>query len=107
MFARLVFTRLKSNQTAQFNETFDRKILPILRKQKGFREAIALATPGSNETVGISFWDRKEDAELYSKSAYPDILKELTPLIEGAPRVQNCEVSNSTLSNITAVRSAA
>ena len=107
MFARMIFTRLKPNQTAQFKETFERKVLPLLKKQRGFREVISLTTPGSNDIVGISFWDRKEDAEAYSNSVYPEVINELTPLIENNPRVQNCEVSSSTLQNISAARSAA
>src|SRR5215831_9633574 len=108
MFARMVFTRLKPNQTAQFKETFERKVLPLLKKQKGFKEVITLTTPGSNDVVGISFWDRREDAEAYNTSVYPDIINELTALIEGNPRVQNCEVFNSTLHNIIpAAKSAA
>src|SRR5262245_1392578 len=107
MFVRMIFTHLKPNQTAQFKETFERKVLPLLKKQKGFRETITLTAPGSNDIVGLSFWDRQEDAEAYNTSAYPDVLKELTPLIDGTPRVQSYQVSNSTLHNITAVKSAA
>ena len=107
MFARMIFTRLKPNQTAQFKETFERKVLPLLKKQKGFREVITLTTPGSNDVVGISFWDRKEDAEAYNTSVYPEVISELTALIDGNPRVQNCQVSNSTMHNIPAAKSAA
>ena len=107
MFARIIFTRLQPNQTAQFKETFERKVLPLLKKQKGFREVITLTTQGSNDVVGISFWDRQEDAEAYSTSVYPEVISELTALIDGNPRVQNCQVSNSTLHNITAAKSAA
>ena len=107
MFARMVSTRLKPNQTNQFKEAFDRKVLPVLKKQKGFHEAITLMVPGSTEIVGISFWDRKEDAEAYSTSAYTEVLKELTPFTEGNPRVQTYQVSHSTLQSIPAVKSAA
>jgi heme-degrading monooxygenase HmoA len=107
MFVRMVFSRVKPNQTSHFNETFERKVLPLLRKQKGFREAITLTTPGSNEVVGISFWDRKEDAESYNSSVYPEVVKELTPLTEGTPRVQTHQVLHSTIQNITAAKTAA
>jgi len=107
MFARIIFTRLQPNQTAQFKETFEKRVLPLLKRQRGFREVITLTTPGSNDVVGISFWDRKEDAEAYGTSVYPEVISELTALIDGNPRVQNCEVSSSTLHNISAGKSAA
>jgi hypothetical protein len=40
-----------------------KKILPILRRQKGFRDLITLVAPGNAEAVGISLWDSREQAD--------------------------------------------
>ncbi len=37
MFARNVSFRLKSNMLSEYARTFENQILPLLRKQKGFK----------------------------------------------------------------------
>lgn len=96
MFARNVSMRLKSNSIPEFTRTLENDVLPLLRKQTGFLDEITLVVPGGNEAVGISFWDKKEDAENYDRGTYPQVLKVLTKVVEGTPRVQTYEVCNST-----------
>jgi len=40
MFARNVSIRLKSNILREFQQTFEKEVLPLLRKQPGFRDEI-------------------------------------------------------------------
>jgi hypothetical protein len=47
-------------------------------------------------------WDRKESADAYDRDAYPRVLKSLETLVEGTPRVESFEVSNSTFHKIAA-----
>ncbi len=49
------------------------------------------------EATGISLWDTRTDAETYEKTAYPNVLESLKPLIEGTPQVETCEVPFTTL----------
>jgi quinol monooxygenase YgiN len=100
MFARSVSFHLKPGRSAEFTQLFDAQIVPMLRKQKGFQDEIALVAPDGADAVAISVWDLKENAENYARSGYPDVLKALSPLVEGTPRVQTYEVSNSTFSKI-------
>jgi hypothetical protein len=100
MFARSVSFHLKPGRSAEFTQLFDKEIVPILRKQPGFQDEIALVAPDGTDAVAISVWDRKENAETYAIVAYPGVLKALTPVIEGTPRVQAYEVSNSTFHKI-------
>ena len=102
MFARIVTMRLKSNAGAEFTQTIEKRILPMLRKQKGFRDEMTFLMSGGTEAIGISLWDQKEQAEAYNGSAYPEVLKELAKVVDGTPRVQTCEVANSTSHNIAA-----
>lgn len=96
MFARSVSFHLKPGRAAEFTQLFDKDIIPVLRKQKGFQDEIALIAPGGTDAVGISVWDVKENAETYARDAYPGVLKVLAPVVEGTPQVQMYEVSNST-----------
>jgi heme-degrading monooxygenase HmoA len=97
MFARSVTIHLKSNSVSEFNSTMEKDILPLLQKQKGFRDEISLVTSNGSEAVGISLWDRKEDAEAYNRSAYPEVQKLLARVSEGTPQVQTYEVGTSTI----------
>ena len=102
MVARIVSIRLKPNTVAEFSQTIEKRILPILRKQKGFRDEITFIAPGGMEAVGISLWDSKEQAEAYNSAGYSEVLKELNRIAEGAPQLKTYEVSNSTSHNIAA-----
>ena len=102
MFARSVTMRLKPNSVSEFNRTLEKEVLPLLQKQKGFRDELALVSPNGSEVVGISLWDQKQDAEAYNRSAYPDVQKILTKVIEGTPQVQTYEVSLSTIHKMAA-----
>ncbi len=103
MFARTVRMHLKPNSVAQFTETMERDVIPLLRKQQGFKDEITfLPADGSNEAVAISFWEKRESADAYQLGAYPDVLKAVAKVADGAPQVQTSEVSNSTWHKIAA-----
>src|SRR5258708_30567596 len=92
MFARSVSIRLKPNSVAEFTQMIDKETLPLLRKQKGFQDEITFVVTGGREVVGISLWDRKENAEAYSRDGYPRVLKALQNVVEGTPQVRTYEV---------------
>jgi heme-degrading monooxygenase HmoA len=105
MFARSVTVRLKSNAVAEFNKTFEKEVLPLLQKQKGFRDGISLVASNGSEVVGISLWDHKEDAEAYNRATYPEVQKLLAKVSEGTSQVKTYEVGSSTIHK-TAARGA-
>jgi heme-degrading monooxygenase HmoA len=100
MFARNVSANLKPGTLAEFTETMENEIVPWLRKQKGFLDAITLAVPGGREVVAITFWDQKENAQAYNSTGYPEVLKILGKLLEGTPHVRTFDVVSSTLQKV-------
>ncbi len=102
MFARTVNLSLKPNDVAAFTQTMEKEIIPLLRKQKGFQDEITFVVPAGTEAVAISLWDQKENAEAYNRGVYPKVLRALANVVEGTPRVQTYEVSNSTFHKIAA-----
>jgi hypothetical protein len=100
MFARNVSFHLKSNMLADYTRTFDKDILPLLRKQNGFKDEITFSGPGGIDVTAISLWDNKASAETYSANYYPEVLKAVSRFIEGTPTVQTSEVVNSTFHKI-------
>jgi heme-degrading monooxygenase HmoA len=102
MFARSVTIRLKPNSVAEFNRTMEKDILPLLQKQRGFRDEISLVASNGSEAVGISLWDKREDAEAYNRAAYPEVQKLVAKVSEGTPQVQTYEVGTSTIHKVAA-----
>jgi hypothetical protein len=102
MFARTVSFRLKPGRSAEFTQLLDKDVLPLLRKQKGFQDEIALVAPGGEDAIGISLWDTKDNAETYAQGSYGGVLKTLQPTIQGDPRVQTYDVASSTFHKIAA-----
>ncbi len=102
MYTRNVSLKVKGNSVPEFTRTLENEVIPMLRKQKGFRDEITLVAPERNEAVAISFWDRKEDAEAYNREKYPEVLKILSKVVEGTPTVESFEVANSTSHQIAA-----
>ena len=106
MFTRHVIMQLKPNVTTEFANVIDSKVLPLLRKQKGFRDLISFVASDRSEAIAISFWDTKEEAEAYNVTGYPEVLKTLTGIVEGTPRVGTAEVLTSTFQKLAAAKTA-
>ena len=102
MFTRHVIMQLKANSASEFTSTMEKDVLPMLRKQKGFRDEITFISTDDSEAIANSFWDTKEDAEAYNLAGYPQVLEALSPVLEGTPRVGTAVVANSTFHKIPA-----
>ena len=96
MFARNVSIHLKSNMLSDYTRAFENDILPLLRKQKGFKDEISLSNPSSLDVIAISLWDSKANAETYNTNTYPEVLNTLARMIDGTPKVQTFETVTST-----------
>ena len=102
MFARNAHFRVKSlNMAADFARTLENEILPLLRKQKGFKGEITLSNPGNMERISISLWENKSNAEAYDVNVYPQVLKILSKVIDGTPKIRTFEAVALNLDNGT------
>jgi hypothetical protein len=72
MFARHASMHLKPNTRAEFYQTLEKEIIPLLRRQNGFQDEIAFVAAGGREVVG------------------------------GTPEIRNFEVTHSTFHKIAA-----
>jgi hypothetical protein len=106
MFARRVSMHLKPNGVSGFQQKIDDQVIPLLRKQAGFLNVVTFLYPNRKEVHSISLWQTAEDADAYSRSIYPEVMKILSPVVdvlEGITRVQTYEVLNSTFSNVNGI----
>ena len=100
MFVRNVSLFLKPHTMAEFLKRMDSEIIPLLRQQKGFQDAVTLAVPGGREIVAMSFWEHEENARAYTTTGYPEVLKILEQLLDGSPHVRTLDVVSSTIHKI-------
>jgi hypothetical protein len=88
-FARNAHFRVKSlNMAADFSRALENEVLPLLRKQEGFKGEITLSNPGNMERISISLWENKSNAEAYHVNVYPQVLKILSKVIDGTPKIR-------------------
>jgi hypothetical protein len=102
MYVRQVTFTIKANMQPDYTHTFENQILPLLLKQKGFKDEITLCNSGRGEAVSISLWDHKSNADDYNTRVYPEVLKMLAKTVDGTPRVQTFETVISTFHNAPA-----
>lgn len=100
MYARNVTLHLKANSGPEFTRKLENDVLPMLRKQHGFRDEITFVAPNGTEALAISLWENKENAEAYGRDTYPAVLTSLATVVEGTPKVEAFQVSNSTFHKI-------
>lgn len=102
MYARNVTFRIKAHMQPDYTHIFENQILPLLRKQKGFKEEITMCNSNAPDAVSISLWEHKSDADEYNTRAYPEVLKFLAKTIEGTPRVYTYETVATSVHDVPA-----
>lgn len=97
-FARNVHFNVKTGKVDEFNRLMHTQVLPLLKQEKGFREDLTLlrGTAGTS----ISVWDDRACAETYNTKTYPEVLKTLNPVLEGAPRVDTYDTILTTMPDV-------
>lgn len=100
MFARHVTLQLKPPLAKEFPVTFEKEIVPLLKKQKGFVDELLLITPEKKEVVAISLWEKKEYAEIYNRELYPKVDKIVEKYIKGVPVIKEFDAEYSTFHKI-------
>ena len=101
MFTRVVEITSKSGKAKELSNTINEKVLPILKKQRGFvDEAVLVSDTEPTRILGLSFWNSKEDAERYHREQYPKIQEMLKPLLEAEPVIGTFDVHTSTTHRI-------
>ncbi|HEY6176746.1 MAG TPA: antibiotic biosynthesis monooxygenase [Kofleriaceae bacterium] len=105
MYARNVTLHLKADKANEFTRTLETDVLPMLRRQPGFKDEITFLARDGEEALAISLWDKQESAEAYSRETYPAVLQKLERVVDGTPKVESYEVANSTFHKIGAQQS--
>ena len=107
MYTRVVEITSKSGKARELCNVIEEKVVPILKKQAGFvDETVLVSDVEPNRVLGLSFWNRKEDADRYHREQYPQIHEMLKPLLETDPNIRTFDVESSTTHRIAARKAA-
>jgi len=107
MFTRIVELSSKPGKSHQLAETINDKILPILKKQKGFvDETVFVSDEENDRVVALGFWNTKEDAEQYHRAEYQNVHEQIRHLLESEPVIRTFNVHSSTSPRIAAGKAA-
>jgi hypothetical protein len=103
MFTQHVMMKLKANSAPELTRLMEKEIIPLLKQQPGFLDEITFIAPERSEVMAISFWETEANAKAYNHMTYPEVLKRLTNVIEGVPKISTFVIANSTMQWITAL----
>jgi len=96
MFVRQVSAHFKPGKFDLLNRRLEDDVIPLLKKQKGFRDELSFFDKEKDEAFAMSFWDTRQDAEKYHRDIYPKVSKKMEDAISGSPTIRSFEVNNST-----------
>ncbi len=96
MYARLVTSHIKPGLLEDVSHKMACDIIPMLKKQDGFRDEISFFNKETNESIAISLWLNKMFADRYGTEQFPKVLKQLKGQLEDDPLVRGFEVTSST-----------
>jgi heme-degrading monooxygenase HmoA len=107
MFTRTVEVTSKSGKARELANIINDKVLPILKKQKGFvDETVLVSDTEDNRVLSLSFWNTKDDAEEYHREHYQKVHEMVRHLLEGEPMIRTFDVHISTTHRIAAGKAA-
>jgi hypothetical protein len=84
--ARSVRFDLAPDKNEEFHSLFRNQVLPILKKQDGFKDELLLVQ--DQHVLAISVWNDMDSARKYESSTYPQLDKALRPVMSGRPTVE-------------------
>lgn len=102
MYARLVKGQMRPGKYEPATRMLEKEVIPLLQKQQGFRDELAIFNEDIDEGFAISFWDNKADLDNYTRDVYPKVRNKMAEFFEDQPLARNFEVANSTWYHIHA-----
>ena len=99
MYARRLTMKLHESDAADFSRVVETEIIPLLRKQPGFRDELVLINPTAAQAETISLWNSQESADAFGKGPYADMLKLIGRFIKDKPQLQGYQVAKTTISH--------
>ena len=84
--ARSVRFDIATDKNEEFHKLFKNEVLPILKKQDGFKNELLLVQ--GQHVLAISVWNNVDSARKYETTTYPQVNTTLRPIMSGKPLVE-------------------
>jgi len=84
--ARSVRFDIAADKSEEFHTLFRNEVLPILKKQDGFKDELLLVK--DQHVLAISVWNDMDSARKYESGTYPQLDKALRPVMSGKATVE-------------------
>ena len=85
--ARSVRFDIATDKNEEFHKLFKNEVLPILKKQDGFKDELLLVQ--DQHVLAISVWNNVDSARKYESTTYPQVDKTLRPVMFGKATVES------------------
>jgi quinol monooxygenase YgiN len=93
MFTRVVELTTKPGKSKELATIINEKVVPILKNQRGFVDEVVLVSDTEPDRIlGISFWNKRGDAEQYHREQYPQVQETVRHLLEADPVIRTFDV---------------
>lgn len=96
MYARMVKGHVKPGKFELATRLLEKDVIPLLKRQEGFRDEITFFDKDHKEGFAISFWDNEKALQNYERKVYPEVRQRMADAFEELPIGKDFEVANST-----------
>lgn len=87
MFGRMATLYVKPDKVDEMNTLFQEMILPLMKKQAGFKGIFILNKPGEHKEICLTLWENMIDMETFN-IRYMSLKDEIVPLLTLAPEIE-------------------
>jgi hypothetical protein len=106
MYSRIVEINLKTDKLNEIRNTLDSEVLPTIKRQPGFVDAIETLDPATGHFFCQTLWKDQQSLERYANDVFPTFEPKLQKFINGEPKQYTMQVETSTIHQIAKGRAA-
>ena len=93
MFARVTFSQVDPSKAEEVEAIMQETVLPMMRKQKGFKNYISFVDRTSGKAITATLWESEADRSASDQASeyYDEAISNVTPFFKSPPVVENYE----------------
>jgi heme-degrading monooxygenase HmoA len=93
MYARVVTIQFQPGKTGEANRIVQDSIVPVLKKQKGFKGQLLLTQHDTDKAISINLWETEGDLTTFEANPlYRELLGKLAGAFAAPPAAERYEV---------------
>ena len=94
MYARAVTIQFQTGKVDEANAIVKGSIIPVMKKQKGFKGQLLLTQPNTGKAISINLWRTEADLTAFETSPlYRELMGKLASVLAAPPVGERYEVS--------------